>query len=276
VIPVSAMLMGILAGSPVKDASGTTVLWLVVGASDSSPTGISRAAKGLATKSSGALVFQTADCGEKRNVFGVALELSDSADAAKVALQRVRNTVKGAYIKRCTVTPRSLLSLRFPAVDSSIANVPDDAVNWEDSDRISTAVGLADGRDLVARRVFIDDPEDALEGRRVIVILAIGQGKGKVLTDDCGWPERFKEHDGQIAFQCAGAEAGDQLLHTVLVFDADGSQVAKVEQCRNPTLPGGATVICSEESVNANGRLKLRPTRVPLTPAKAPAQPPKP
>jgi hypothetical protein len=113
-----------------------------VGASDSSPTGISRAVKGLATKSSGGLVFQTPDCGEKRNVFGVALELSDSADAAKVALQRVRSTVKGAYIKRCTVTARSLLSLRFPAVDSSIANVPDDAVNWEDSDRISTAVWL--------------------------------------------------------------------------------------------------------------------------------------
>jgi hypothetical protein len=272
VTPVAAMLMGILAGSPVKDASGTTILWLVVGASDSSPAGISRAAKGLATKSPGALVFQTVDCGEKRNVFGVALELPDSAAAAKVALQRVRRTVEGAYIKRCTVTPRSLLSLRFPAVDSSIANVPDDAVNWEDSDRVSTAINLADGRDLVARRVFVDDPEDPLEGRRVTVILASGHGKGKVLTDDCGWPERFKEHDGQIAFQCAGAEAGDQLLHTVLVFDANGSQLAKVEQCRNPTLPDGTTVICSEESVNANGRLKLRSARVPLTLLKAPVQ----
>jgi hypothetical protein len=97
----------------------------------------------LATESSGGLVFQTADCGERHNVFGVALELSDSADAAKVALQRVRSTVKGAYIKRCTVTPRSLLALRLPAVDSSIANVPDDAVNWEDSDRVSTAVRSA-------------------------------------------------------------------------------------------------------------------------------------
>ena len=40
------------------------------------------------------------------------------------------NAVKDAYVKKCAVAPHSLLSLRFPAVDASIADVPDSAVNW--------------------------------------------------------------------------------------------------------------------------------------------------
>jgi hypothetical protein len=119
-------------------------VWLVIGASDPSPAGIARVAKGLAGKAPGGLVFQTRDCGDQRNVFGFALAVADSADSAKATLQSARATVKDAYIKRCGVVPRSLLDLRFPAVESSIANVPDDAVNWEDSDRVSSAINLPD------------------------------------------------------------------------------------------------------------------------------------
>jgi hypothetical protein len=275
VIHIVTLFVSIVAGSASEPATGA-VVWLVVGASDSSPAKIARAAKTLVASGFRALVFETKDCGEKRNVFGVALDVSESADAARASLQRVRPTTNGAYIKRCEVVSRSLLDYRFSAVDSSIADVPHDVVNWEDSDRVSTAINLADGRDLIAQRVYIKDPDDPMEGRTVHMIVANGSGKGRVLSEDCFWPERFKEHDGQLAFQCAGEEAGDQLLHTVLVFDANGSPLAKVEHCRNPSLPDGAAVICSKESVNVNGQLKLRPTRVPLTPAKEPAQPHKP
>jgi hypothetical protein len=245
-------------------SGGATTAWIVVGASDPSPAGIARAAKRLAPRGPGSLTFQTADCGEKRNVFGVALEILDSQDLAKAALERWRGVVKDAYVKRCAVAPRSLLSLRVPVVAPSIADVPEDAVNWDDSDRISSAVKLPDGRDLVAERFFVNDPEDPLEGRRVRVRLADGAAKGKVLSDDCTSPEQFAVRDGLLAFQCAGAEAGDQLLHTVLVFDPSGVQLAKIEPCRKPTFPDSATVACSEESVNAKGRLKLRSKQVAL------------
>jgi hypothetical protein len=258
-----ALSVGLLGAVAAPSGSATT-LWLVVGASDPSPAGIAHVAKRLAPKSSGALTFQTADCGEKRNVFGVALETVDSQDLAKAALERWRGVVKDAYIKRCAVVPGSLLALRFPVVAPSIADVPDDAVNWGDSDRVSTAVRLSDGRELVTERFFMNDPEDSLEGRRVRVLFAGGTAKGKVLSDDCASPEQFAVRDGLLAFQCAGAEAGDQLLHTVLVFDSSGNQVAKIESCRKPTFPDAATVACSEESVNAKGRLKLRSKQVAL------------
>jgi hypothetical protein len=75
-------------------------VWLVIGASDPSPAGIDRVAKGLAGKAPGGLVFQTRDCGDQRNVFGFALAVADSADSAKATLQSARATVKDAYIKR--------------------------------------------------------------------------------------------------------------------------------------------------------------------------------
>jgi hypothetical protein len=271
---LGATLLLIALGSTNGSVEAQKTIWLIVGASDPSPTGIARAAKGLAVKAPRGLVFQTRDCGDQRNVFGYAVEVADSPDSAKAALQRARGLVKDAYIKRCVVVPRSLLDLRFPAVESSIADVPDDAVNWDDIDRVSTVIKLPDGRDVVAQRVFVDDPEDPLEGRTVRVILVSGPGKGTLLNDDCMRPERFKVRDGLLTFQCDGQEAGDQLLHVVLAFDKDGKQLANVDTCRNPSLPDDFTLLCGEESVDIKGRLKLRPKRTALTKAKASAQKP--
>lgn len=273
---LAAILMATLAGENVERAVDGANVWLVVVASNPSPAGIAHAAKDLATKGLDGLIFQTNDCGEKRNVFGVAIEISESASAAKVALQRARGAVKNAYIKRCAVVSRSLLAHRFPAIDSSIAKVPSDTVNWDDSDRVSNVVRLADGRDIIADRLFVEDPEDPLEGRRVRLFLATSSGKGKLLSHDCTWPDHFQEHGGLLAFQCAGEEAGDELLHTVLVFDANGDLVAKAERCRNPILSDSDALTCKEESVDASGRLKLRSKRVDLAHAIAPTRGPNP
>ncbi len=268
-------LLWMALGSTKPSAGAEKTVWMVVGASDPSPARIAKAAKGLAVKFPGILIFQTSDCGDKQNVFGVALEVSDSPDAAKVALAHARGIVKDAYIKRCAPVPQSLLDLRFQAVDLSIADVPADAVNWDDADRLSTAIRLSDGRVVVAQRVFARDPEDPMEGRQVRVILVGGPGKDKTLDDDCFAPERFKSRDGLIAFQCAGEEAGDQLLHVVVVVDKDGNQLANVNHCRNPNLPNDATVTCSEESYGPRG-LKLHPKRVALTKGVAAGQRPTP
>jgi hypothetical protein len=180
--------------------------------------------------------------------------LRDAEEAADLVVLLPRETRHGPSgsarkaRKRCAAVPQSLLDLRFQAVDLSIAGVPDGAVTWDDTDRLSTAIKLPDGRVVVAQRVFVEDPEDPMEGRQVRVILVGGPGKGKTLDDDCFTPERFKSRDGLIAFQCASEEAGDQLLHIVVVFDKDGKQLANVNNCRNPNLPNDATVTCSEES----------------------------
>jgi hypothetical protein len=138
--------------------------WIVVGASSPTPDGIARAAKPLAAAWPSGLIFRTADCGEKRNVFGWAYRVAESVDDAKAALDAARSVAKGAYVKSCEVAPRSLLALRVPAVDASIADVPASvAEDWEDDDRVSSVVPLVDGRTLVVRRVYkaalLEDPD---------------------------------------------------------------------------------------------------------------------
>ena len=130
-------------------------VWIVVGASSPSPDGIARAAKPLAARWPGSLIFRTADCGEKRDVFGWAYRVAESADDAKAALVAARAVASGAYVKACEVAPRSLLALRVSAVDASIADIPISVADeWEDQDRVSSAVPLADGRTLVIKRVY--------------------------------------------------------------------------------------------------------------------------
>ena len=238
-------------------------VWIVVGASSPSSDGIARAAKPLAARWPGGLIFRAADCGEKRGVFGWAYRVAASADDAKAALAAGREVAEGAYVKACDVAPRSLLALRVPAVDASIADVPPSvAEDWDDEDRVSSAVPIADGPTLVLKRVykaaFLEDPD---EGKDQGVWLAEGGGKLKVLAESCSPAEAFATRNGKLAFQCGDSIAADELLHKVLVFDGD-KQVAAVSSCRKPRWTGPAALVCSSESVGLDGRLRLRAKKI--------------
>jgi hypothetical protein len=237
--------------------------WIVVGASSPSPDGIARAAKPLAAKWPEGLIFRTADCGDKRDVFGWAYHVAASADGAKAALPAAHELAKGAYVKACDIPPRSLFALRVPAVDASVADVPASvADDWEDDDRVSSAVPLSDGRTLVIKRVFkpslLEDPE---QGKDQGVWLVERDGKLKALAESCSPAEAFTTRDGKVAFQCGDTIAADELLHKVLAFDGD-KQVAAVSSCRKPRWTGPAALVCSSESVGPDGRIKLRAKKV--------------
>jgi hypothetical protein len=256
-------LLIVLALLVLPAAARAEKVWIVVGASSPSPDGIARAAKPLAAKWPGGLVFRTADCGEKRNVFGWAYRVADSADDAKAALAAAREVAKGAYVKACDVASRSLLALRVPAVDASIADVPASVgEDWEDDDRVSSAVPLADGRTLVIKRVYkaalLEDPD---QGKDQGVWLAEGGGKVKALAESCSPAEAFAARDGKVAFQCGDTVAADELLHKVLVFDGD-KQVAAVSSCRKPKWTGPGALVCGAESVDSGGRIKLKAKKV--------------
>jgi hypothetical protein len=238
-------------------------VWIIVGASSPSSDGIARATKPLAAKWPSGLIFRTADCGEKRDVFGWAYRVAESADDAKTALAAAREVAKDAYVKACEVTPRSLLALRISAVDASIAEVPASVADeWEDEDRVSSAVAMADGRTLVIKRVYkaglLEDPD---QGKDQGVWLAEGGGKLKALAESCSPAEGFAVRDGKLAFQCGDSVAADELLHKVLVFDGD-KQIAAVSSCRTPRWTGPAALACRSESVGPDGKIKLRTKKV--------------
>ena len=232
--------------------------YLVVGASAPSASQIAFAARPLWRDFPESFVFRSSDCGDSRQLFGVALGVFETLDRAKVALQEVRGRISSAYLRPCKIVAHSLLSLGFPAVDRTIADVPPDAVNWSESDRVSSAIALSDGRHIVVQRSFVLDADDPDEGRRVRVHLVNGDGGRHLLHEDCPMAKGFVTSRGFVAFECAGAEAGPQLLHDSVVFDVNGHQIAAISSCRAPRFEHEGTLACEEESVDSRGRLKLR------------------
>lgn len=235
-------------------------VWLVVGASDIAVTKIVQKAKPLALHFPNGLIIQTSDCGDKKNVFAWVAEIATSSNAAKMALTRLRVTQEDAYVKRCAVEPDTLLALRIAAIDNSIIDVPVDVVNWQDEDRISSTQNLADGRILVIVRYYTSVLDDPLEGRRERLILA-DSDKRITLEDNCVSPGRAVFDHGRIALHCAREQAGDYLLHSVLVFDVMGKKITEIRHCRNPKWFDQRSLICETESVGLSGILKLHETR---------------
>jgi hypothetical protein len=191
-------------------------------------------------------------------------EVAATPKAARAALSRVRATTSNAYLKRCDARPQTLLALRMTAVDPSIADVPESAVNWEEKDRISTARPLPDGRGIVIVRTFAPAADDPLEGKRERVILADHSGSRKVLEENCIDPGPVATEKGHIAFHCAREQAGDHLFHDVVVYDKSGGKRAEIRHCRAPEWRDGQVIECREESVGPDGALTLRAKRITL------------
>lgn len=253
---LSLFLLAIVA-SPLSAHAGR--LWLVVGASDRTPAGIARKVK----QSGGAdgLIIQTVDCGDRKNVYAWAARVETTEKAAEAAAKELRkSSVQDAFVKSCEVKPGTLLAHRIHAVDPSIAEVPASAVNWEDADRVSAVKRLPDGRSVAIARYYRAENDDPLEGRRERIILLDPAGKHRELEKNCFDSSGFQIRKGYLAFQCATEQAGDHLMHSVLLFDQEGRRMKEYHRCRNPRLAGGF-LHCKAESVKPDGTLTLRSVR---------------
>lgn len=232
-------------------------LHLVVVASSLTPGGIAEEAKPLSAQFKNGLVIQTSDCGDARNVYAFVSGVEKSREAARSTLASTRAAVPDAYVKSCEVKPDSLLALRVPAVDGSIADVPANAVNWGDDDRVSTVRRLPDGRSLIFVRYYVEAAGDPLEGRRERVVLAQSPDKTTVLVEQCMHPGKAAALARRIAFDCATEQAGDHLLHAAHAFDESGGKLMEIAHCRNPRWEKKTILTCEDESVGADGKLTL-------------------
>ncbi|CAD5373250.1 conserved exported hypothetical protein [Rubrivivax sp. A210] len=261
-----ACLALVLASLPVVAAAER--LWLVVGASDTSAARLARQAQALAPRASAGLVVQMRDCGAARQAYAWVAEVASSAEAAQAALARARTYAADAYVKRCDAVAGSLLARRIPAIDASIAAVPEDAVNWGDEDRVSELRTLGAGRSLLVTRHFDARPNDELEGRRTRLSLIGADGQARLLLEHCliGAAPAAVSRQGDVALQCASEQAADHLLHRVHAYSAAGAEWGRFERCRNPRWAEAAQPVlsCEAESVAADGRLELRRQRQPL------------
>jgi hypothetical protein len=245
-------------------------LWMVVGASDASLAQIAKKAKPLFERMPHGLIVRTADCGDKKAMFAWVAEVLASAEEAKTALSELKRTIPNAYIKSCEVKPKTLLALRVTTIDPSIADVPDNAVNWDDDDRVSIVRTLPDGRAFLVVRYYEKSLDDPLEGRRERVIIKESPQTQHVLEERCTSPGGLALRGQMMAFHCVREQAGDHLLHVSVVFAGNGTKLTEVVRCRNPKFSGPGAISCQEEAVDANGNLQLRPRQVDLGPASQP------
>ncbi|WP_136514204.1 hypothetical protein [Geomonas edaphica] len=74
----------------------------------------------------------------------------------------------------------------------------------------------------------------------------------------CMTPENFAVGEGTFAYQCTVGQAGDELLHKVVVYTMGRGKSREVMHCRNPQFPNGKTIACETEEVNAAGVLRLQ------------------
>ena len=205
-VAVAALLgWAVPAAASAEASAAAGMRWLVVGASDPSPGGIAKRARALAEAGAGAgdgLILSTADCGDARPVFAWAAEVATAAEPAQAALARLKARIPDAYIKRCNVRAASLLALGLPAVDKSIADVPADAVNWSDADRVSAVRTLGSGLSLMLQRYRAALPDDPLEGRRTrLLLLSLGAAP-RPLVEDCAGLASAVSGQGWLALAC--------------------------------------------------------------------------
>lgn len=212
------------------------------------------------------LVASTDQCENlEPNRWVVTLKPVDSrSTAALLADEWKRRGRSDAYVRLCRVRPDSPLAIGQASVDPSIAEVPANAVNWSDEDRVSRAALIPGKRVLYFQRQYHPDPEDPREGRRTSVWLKSAPGeKLMLLARDCE-QAKHAATDTHVALSCAAEVAGDHLLHTVALYDATtGRRSAQIERCRQPRL-SDTGLSCLKESVNADNRLSLALVRVPL------------
>ncbi|MCG2595102.1 hypothetical protein LZ009_20175 [Ramlibacter sp. XY19] len=241
--------------------------FLVIGASEASAQRIAVRAQQLA-KASGrpGLVLQVGDCGDARRLFAWSAAVTSSAAEAQQALAQLQRSAPDAYVKRCKVRPGSLLALRVPAVDPSIARVPAQVVNWSEEDRISAVVPLGGTGSAVLVRRYEAAPDDPLEGRRTRVALASGGGELVTLAEDCSGASQFVRGGSWLAFACDTEQAADHVLHTVRAFDDSGVPGGTLPRCRTPAITASGMLACQGEEVDAAGQLKLTPRSLKLAP----------
>jgi hypothetical protein len=221
----------------------TERLWLVVGASDRTPSGIAQQSKALLRKFPGGFVVHTRDCGEPKPLFAWVAAAAISREAAEDALQRLRLVIKDAYIKRCDARPGTVLALRLNAVDASIAEMAEWA--YDDKDGVSSVHPLPDGRLIVIPRSFavptktnpahIDEP---------VFIIDQSSMDRELLLQNCSYPGHFISQGDLLAFDCAPEVFADFLVYAVFVFDKAGRRLAHIRRCRYPIWSGDRVIAC--------------------------------
>jgi len=236
-------LVGMVACAAPQVAAGE---WLAIAAARADASQAVALARDVRQRISDATVVSSGDCADFRPGFYLVAVKRRSAAEADAAVADLQDRFADAYRRECRPVAGSALAAGLPTVDDSIFAVPSDAVNWDSQDMVSSAY-TQDGRSLWIRRWYDPVANDPLEGRRVSVLLTGDGGKVIELLPRCSGAEAVLA-PAQAAVSCETTVAGNDLLHTIHVFDMrSGRKTQTLDRCRNPQFEADGSLMCDIE-----------------------------
>jgi hypothetical protein len=237
--------------------------WLAVISTGSSVELTIAGARQLHASSGVVKVVASDDCENlKPALFLIVADVFDDQEAAQRMVAAIRKTIPDAYVRACEPKPGSRVQFGINAVDASIFDVPSNAVNWADQDRISE-VRAAGPMFVWLRRWYDQEKNDPREGRRTSVFLFKTDPTSALrLSSDCT-DAQVVVSANLVALACARETAGDHQFHQVQVLDSGSGRIIRtVDRCRDPKFVADAELTCEAEAVGADGALKLSTKRV--------------
>jgi hypothetical protein len=238
--------------------------WLVIAASESQLVPVIDRTRDLQKSWPEATVVASNDCvGLRPGLYLAVAMIAASRSEAEAAVSKLRAEVPDGYVRECSPKANTTLAFGIPLVDKSIWDVPSNAVNWSDSDRLSSVHRLPVRGYLWIRRKYVPGNNDPLEGRVASVIYFDKQPQNGVELDSNCIDPGDKQSGTLVALECAREVAADNLLHETIVFDLPaGTRVKSIQHCRNPSFISTTELTCKEEHVDAQGKLELVSKRV--------------
>ncbi len=206
------------------------------------------------------IIFSDECSNLKSGLFFLVSDMITQPEKEKGKLKIAKSKIKDAYARKCQIKNKGMLDLGLPVIHPSIEKVPDSAVNWDDSDRVSELKHVAGlGYFLVERHYMSNDP-GMTEGRLQSIYYFKIDSKQKLLLQRHCWDfNNVKNENNYFVFHCATEMAADHFMHSSFVYDAKILKLIHVsEYCRNPELIKPNSMRCKAESVNANAELILK------------------
>lgn len=193
-------------------------------------------------------------------VLYVADKVHNKADAKK-ALNKAKALVPDSYLRKCNIKPNSLLSNGFSYIHDSLFKLPEDTISWTFDDVMSELVPLNENISFLVEKKFNGDINDEVEGRQsALYYVEPNSTKPKLILNQCWDFASPSQKNKLLVFQCMTGMAANHYIHTVYAYNITQNNISfKKEFCQQSSIKNEKLIACLEESVDANGELKLVP-----------------
>lgn len=248
-------------------------VWLPIIATENNIDKAVSTARTLLIKENTLEIIDTNNCHNlRKNLYVIVAAIDTQRQSAQETVEKWRaRGFKDAYLRHCEVVRESHLALRIPLVDASFVQNIIHPINWDLHEAVTHIKFLSTEMAAIIKPQYQSDPEDIREGLKIRIYLQWLKKSQRVeLFNDCINPE-LVNNEQFLAVSCVTENAANNLLHNTSVFALiDGAMIFKQNRCREPEFTDNR-LICRKETVDADGKLHLKPTVLALPENKIPS-----